>query len=344
MAASGRRRSTPVQGRRRSPGSRAGRLRGHPERLGRQRLDRRGRGGTNGTANPHAKQPNSFVYRFVPNDPRDLTKGGKLQALQVESLAHGQPIAFHAGAGRRRHHVGRHEGPAHLRHSRSRRTGSRSTTPPPTAPRRSTPTRSPRRAGGTPFKRRRTAQFRPGTELHGVLLRPRPATPNAAPRPAPTYGGFGAVLKLDAGSPSARQRARCALFYRGDAAHAASTTSPSWRRDTVVVVEDAGDSAAHASATRSTPATCSTSTPTTPPGAPAGALSSPRAATPSATIDSALCAAAPGFQNDGDNEITGIHVSDGDPTAAACSAPRCPTAVPTDGWRRRSTPSSTATT
>jgi hypothetical protein len=36
---------------------------------------------------------------------------------------------------------------------------------------------------------------------------------------------------------------------------------------------------------------------------------------PSATIDSALSdAATAGFQNDGDNELTGIHVSNGDPT------------------------------
>jgi hypothetical protein len=35
----------------------------------------------------------------------------------------------------------------------------------------------------------------------------------------------------------------------------------------------------------------------------------------SATIDSALGSiAGNGFQNDGDNEITGIHISDGDPT------------------------------
>jgi hypothetical protein len=34
---------------------------------------------------------------------------------------------------------------------------------------------------------------------------------------------------------------------------------------------------------------------------------------PSATIDSAFLGAT-GFQNDGDNEITGIHISDGDPT------------------------------
>jgi hypothetical protein len=35
---------------------------------------------------------------------------------------------------------------------------------------------------------------------------------------------------------------------------------------------------------------------------------------PSATIDSSLSAAGAGFQNEGDNEITGFHISDGDPT------------------------------
>jgi hypothetical protein len=57
-------------------------------------------GGVNGNVGAnlsHAKQPNSFIYRFVPKDPRDL-KAGKLQALQVFSLAQpGQPIVFHAG-------------------------------------------------------------------------------------------------------------------------------------------------------------------------------------------------------------------------------------------------------
>src|SRR5262249_52744831 len=54
--------------------------------------------GLKGTVNDHARQPNSFIYRFLPNDKHDLTKGGKLQALQVTSLAHpGQPIVFHAG-------------------------------------------------------------------------------------------------------------------------------------------------------------------------------------------------------------------------------------------------------
>src|SRR5919112_3062305 len=49
-----------------------------------------------GTTLGHARQPNSFVYRFVPNDRSDLSAGGKLQVLQVESLANpGEPIVFH---------------------------------------------------------------------------------------------------------------------------------------------------------------------------------------------------------------------------------------------------------
>ena len=69
----------------------------------------------NGTANPHAKQPNSFVFRFKPYDRADLTKGGKLQALQVTSLRSGQPIAFHAGQADADIKSDDTQGPAHLR-------------------------------------------------------------------------------------------------------------------------------------------------------------------------------------------------------------------------------------
>jgi hypothetical protein len=56
---------------------------------------------------------------------------------------------------------------------------------------------------------------------------------------------------------------------------------------------------------------------------------------PSATIDSGLGAAStPGFQNDGDNEITGIHVSDGDPTARGILGARTPELFGHhSGWR-----------
>jgi len=46
----------------------------------------------NPTINKFAKNPNSFVYRFVPYDRADLWQGGKLQALQVS--IDGKPLEF----------------------------------------------------------------------------------------------------------------------------------------------------------------------------------------------------------------------------------------------------------
>jgi hypothetical protein len=60
-------------------------------------MDRRGRRRRHGGGEHRARQPNSFLYRFVPSDPRHLELGGRLQALQVTSRGSGQPIVFHAG-------------------------------------------------------------------------------------------------------------------------------------------------------------------------------------------------------------------------------------------------------
>ena len=49
-----------------------------------------------GAVTKNAKQPNSFVYRLTPKDKTDLTKGGKLEALQIMDST-GQPITFHDG-------------------------------------------------------------------------------------------------------------------------------------------------------------------------------------------------------------------------------------------------------
>ena len=52
----------------------------------------------------------------------------------------------------------------------------------------------------------------------------------------------------------------------------------------------------------------------------------------SATLDSGYLASGNGFQNDGDNEITGIHVSDGDPTVRGLLGAKLPHPFH-DGWR-----------
>ena len=53
-------------------------------------------GATSSTTTPvnlnKGRQPNSFVYRYVPNNPKRLEDGGKLQALQV--TVDGAPVVF----------------------------------------------------------------------------------------------------------------------------------------------------------------------------------------------------------------------------------------------------------
>ena len=53
-----------------SPATRLGRLRGHPERRRRQRLDRRGHRRRPRPATAGGKVPNSYVYRFVADRPK----------------------------------------------------------------------------------------------------------------------------------------------------------------------------------------------------------------------------------------------------------------------------------
>src|SRR5262249_42145845 len=52
----------------------------------------------------------------------------------------------------------------------------------------------------------------------------------------------------------------------------------------------------------------------------------------SATIAAALSDASPAFQDDGDNAVTGIHVSDGDPTTGGILGAKKPDPFH-EGWR-----------
>jgi hypothetical protein len=57
---------------------------------------RRPGGIVNGVALNQAAQPNSFVYRYLPNDSHHIEAGGKLQALQV--IIDGKPVVFGGAA------------------------------------------------------------------------------------------------------------------------------------------------------------------------------------------------------------------------------------------------------
>ncbi len=68
----------------------------HPDDKGNVYMIEDTGGATSSTTTPvnlnKGRQPNSFVYRYVPNNPKRLEDGGKLQALQVS--IDGNPVIF----------------------------------------------------------------------------------------------------------------------------------------------------------------------------------------------------------------------------------------------------------
>ena len=151
-----------------------------------------------------------------------------------------------------------HEGPAHLR---QRRSTTRWVTIHDTDGRRHDAVRRQRARQGaaraTPFKRPENGQFRPGTGFREFFFDETGDT-DTAPRPARDYGGFGGVLKLDPGDPSADD-GTLRLFYHGDVRPTpASTTSRSSTTRPRSRSSRTPATRCTPSATRSTPATCST--------------------------------------------------------------------------------------
>ena len=272
-------------------------------------------GGANGSAGAnlsHARQPNSFIYRFVPKDPHYL-QAGKLQALQVFSQAHpGQPIVFHADQADA-DVLSQDVSDLHTygKVFQTKWITLHDTDTDGVAP--FDANALAKAAGATPFKRPENGQFRPQTGFREFYFTETGDT-NALTEAGSQYGGFGAIMKLIQERPSA-DTGTLTMFYQGDVAHTGFDNLAFWSSDDLVVVEDAGDTL-HTQRNALDSAyvldlQVDYGDPTTPP--PLRLLAQGRDA--SATMDSALGAiSGNGFQNDGDNEITGIHISDGDPT------------------------------
>jgi hypothetical protein len=272
-------------------------------------------GGTSGATNTHAKQPNSFVYRFKPNDVADLTKGGVLQALQVTSLRTGQPIEFHNGQAdadiksddtKDLHTYG---------HTFQTRWVTIHDTADGTAP--FSATNAAKAHHATPFKRPENGQFQPGSHFGTFLFDETGDTDNRSEAGA-DYGGYGGVQVLTQSSPSA-DTGTLHLLYQGDQAHTGFDNVTFLARNKVAFVEDAGDTLHTQRNALDSGYVLDTQTDYSAPGAqPVRFLAEGR--DPSATIDSALTSSG----NDGDNEITGIHASDGDPTTGGILGAKVP--------------------
>jgi hypothetical protein len=257
-----------------------------------------------------AKQPNSFVYRFVPQNRKDLTAGGRLQVLQVRGLD-GNPIVF-GGTAQAQIDADIASQAMKDLHTYGNSFGTTWLTIHDTAVDGTVPFDANALAkakGGTPFKRPENGQFRPALGFREFFFDETGDT-NADSAANALYGGWGSIMRLVQADPAA-DHGTLSMFYLGDAAHSGFDNVSFLSRNRIVFVEDAGDTlhtqrngldSAYAFDVR-----------VVGPQTPIRILAQGRDA--SATIDSALGAAAiAGFHNDGDNEITGFHVSDGDPT------------------------------
>jgi len=237
------------------------------------------------------KVPNSYVYRFRPTDKADLTKGGTLQALQVRR-ADGTPVTASQLQvdGREPFIAALHTYGASFATTWVSVTGADSTA-------------GAAAAGATPFKRPENGVFRPGSSFKEFYFTETGDTSSLSDLP----GAFGAVFKLSQSGPSAAT-GKITPAYLGDLAHTGLDNISFASRDELLVVEDAGDTL-HGQRNALDSAYL-IDLDARPGRTPLRWLAEGRDA--SATYDALF---SPGY-NDGDNEITGIHVSDGDVTPA----------------------------
>jgi hypothetical protein len=181
-----------------------------------------------------AKNPNSFVYRFVPDDPTDLTQG-KLQALQVS--IDGQPVIFHP------------EGDTLSENQLKLHT--LGTTYPvtwvtvhDTAVDGSDPFDAnalAKAAGATPFKRPENAQFQPGTNFGTFFFDVTGDTDaNAGNDPElAARGAWGGIFRVDI-APK-QQTGTPGIVVLGDADHSSFDNITFTGRTVLLAAEDRGD-------------------------------------------------------------------------------------------------------
>jgi hypothetical protein len=257
------------------------------------------------------KVPNSYVYRFTPTTPADLSTG-KLEALQVSTKA-GTPVTAKQLAAN----------PADPfvtdLHTYGTSFSTTWVTVTPGADNGATAAAA--AAGATPFKRPENGVFRPGTKFGEFYFTETGDTDKTSTLP----GAFGAVFRLSQSSPSAKTGTLSPAFV-GDLAHTGLDNIQFQTPDKLLVVEDAGDTLhAQRDALDSGYLIDVGRRGSTAPEATRW-LAEGRDA--SATYDHFT---SPGY-NDGDNEITGIHVSNGDPSTTGILGAQAPKAF-TDGWR-----------
>jgi hypothetical protein len=258
-----------------------------------------------------AKIPHSFVYRYVPATPGDL-ENGRLQVLQVRN-ANGQPITQASQTAL--------NSPDQLAlHTYGATFDTRWVTIHDTAVDGTTSFDANALAlanGGTPFKRPENGQFRPGSHFGEFYFDETGDTDATSPE-NDAAGGWGSVFELRQSSPTA-DTGTLSLFYKANESTSGFDNVTFLSNNLVTFVQDAGDALhVQANALDSGWVFDVTRDYSHAGTHPIRWLAEGR--DPSATIDSATS----GTGNEGDNEITGVHVSDGDPTAGGILGAKTP--------------------
>jgi hypothetical protein len=196
-------------------------------------------GGT--TVMNQGRNPNSFVYRFVPTSPDDLTHG-KLQALQVS--INGNPIVFvpvdsgHPNGDTRSQNQ-------LLLHTAGASWPVQWVTVHDTAINGTNPfdaNAMAKAAGATPFKRPENGQFQPGSRFRTFFFAITGDTDNVAGTDPvlAARGAWGGIFRVDLDGN--RATGAISLVVLGDADHAAfDNITFADDKDTVLLTEDRGD-------------------------------------------------------------------------------------------------------
>jgi hypothetical protein len=263
-----------------------------------------------GGATTAAKIPHSYVYRYLPATPGDLANG-KLQVLQV-SNADGEPITQASQTAL--------NSPDQLAlHTYGATFDTRWVTIHDTAADGTTPFDATALAladKGTPFKRPENGQFRPGSHFGEFFFDETGDTDATSPE-NDTAGGWGSVFELQQSSPTANT-GQLSMFYQADESTAGFDNVTFLSKNLVTFVQDAGDTLHTQADALDSGWVFDVTRDYSRPGAhPVRWIAEGR--DPSATLDSATPTG-----NDGDNELTGVHVSDGDPTAGGILGAKIP--------------------
>jgi hypothetical protein len=267
-----------------------------------------------------ARKPNSYIYRYVPRTPGDL-ENGILQALKVyneagEAITTESQEAINSPDQLALHTYGNSFKTEWVTIHNTAKEGN--------APFQALPLA--KAAHATPFKRPENGAFQPGSHFTKFFFDETGDT-NAESVENAKAGGWGSIFELSQSDPSANTGS-LRVFYNGDEAHAGFDNVTFLSRNAITFVEDAGDTLHGQRNALDSGWVWQVGTDySQPQNQPLRWLAEGR--DPSATLD----ADNGGFgSNEGDNEITGALVSDGDPGQQGILGARIPE-LGTPQWR-----------